>query len=157
MNRQNFWISGYFESTAKPQSSTSRSTTFTKTQRERLTHLWLVADNSKEQLRPTGCEIHTSTTHKNKTHSPNFSTSSTAAILISLRDLRRTIVVGSRNAIGAEFSAKTYFPSESLKWSNTESNAEKLCRPSDLFKINGVFLCVDSDFSSLAVKDLRLD
>ena len=56
-------------------------------------HLRLVEDKSKERLGPTGWEIHSSTIHENQIHSPNFSTISTAASLISLRDMRCTILV----------------------------------------------------------------
>ena len=105
----------------------------------------------------TGCEIHTFTIHENQTHSPNFSTSSTAAILISFRDMRCTIIVWSRSATGVEAISKTYFLSASLKWLKTASNTAKSRRPSDLLKMNSVFLSVDPDFSPLAVKDLRPD
>ena len=49
---------------AMQASSTCRSTTSTTTQREQLMHSQLVVDNSKERLGPTGCEIHTSMTHR---------------------------------------------------------------------------------------------
>ena len=53
--------------------------------------------------------------------------------------------------------SNTYFLAFSLKRTKTDSNTAKSRRPSDLFKMNSVFLCVEPDFSSLAVKDLRPD
>ena len=52
---------------------------------------------------------------------------------------------------------KDIFPVVLSEADKTDSNTAKLRRPLDLFRTNRVFLSVDPDFSSLAVKDLRPD
>ena len=61
-----FLLSRPCATTATPQSSMSRSTTSTTTQRERRMHSRLVEEHLKEQLGPIGCKIHTSTTDEKK-------------------------------------------------------------------------------------------
>ena len=97
-----------YATTAIRASSMFRSTNSTTTRRERLMLSQLVVNNSKALLEPTGCVIHTSTTHESKNYRPELSTKSTAASLTFLRDMRCTIIAWSRSKIGTEVISKLY-------------------------------------------------
>lgn len=109
----------------------SRNTTSTTMQRGRLIHSQLVMDKSKEQQGPTWCETHTFTIHEPESLT-KYIYQPTVASFASLEDMRWTINVWSKRAIGALVISKVHLLILLSKVYKAGSNNAKSRKPSDL-------------------------